>query len=292
MDEYSFKALGTQWSVLVDGKNFPVTDRDELRAYIEEFEGKFSRFREGSEVNQFSDASAGTYRISKDFREQLEHCSTLRAHTNGAYDPAVGRLMELKGYDKSYSLREHEGIDKFELPEWDLVEEGLKINGPVVFDLGGTGKGYCIDMTARWLATHGYEHILVDGGGDVYATTKKDDASWRLAIQSPGTTDLVLGTVELRNQALAVSDIFKRRWGKNHHILHPGTKEPISGIVSVAVIAENAWNADSATSGLFLAPKESRRELETAYGAHSLICFDDGTCSKSANWPGEVFGEV
>lgn len=289
MDEFVFKALGTQWSILVDGAHFPETDRQLVRKEIECFEDAFSRFRMHSQANRFRNAKAGVYVISEEMGNLLLRCVQLRNFTNGAYDPAIGRLLELKGYDQTYSLKESEAAAYFNIPKWQLEDGYLFIDGPVVFDFGGIGKGLCIDMVVGWLRERGYPHVLVDGGGDLCATTKVGGEPWLVAVQYPGKANVVAGSISLSNQALAVSDVFKRKWGKNHHIISADTKNSIEKIIGIATLAKNAWDADCATSGLFLAPEENHHMIEKAFGAESLIFLEDGSCAISTQWPGEVY---
>ena len=96
----------------------------------------------------------------------------------------------------------HSDISEFVLPKWELRGQVLWLDGPVVFDLGGMGEGYCIDRVADILETSGYAHYLVDGGGDIYATTKRDGGEWRVALEYPGKADTAAGMVLLKNEGV------------------------------------------------------------------------------------------
>jgi len=289
MSDFNFKALGTQWSLRIDGGEIAVNHKEEIFDRISTFEERFSRFLPHSEVNAFREAAPGTYTISKEFATLLTEADRLRTLTNGAYDPAAGALLEGAGYDATYSLTPSKDIEHFSLPHWSLVGETLTLEGPTAFDLGGMGKGYCIDMVASILSKQGYKHILVDGGGDMYGTTKKDGSGWQIAIQYPGKTDTAAGTVELRNQGLAVSDTFRRRWGKWHHIVDPKRKVPIDHIVGAVAVTPSAWHADCMTSVLFLAPPDKRKEASQIYNASYFLFQKNGTCVRSKNWEGKLF---
>src|SRR3989344_2486826 len=141
-----------------------------------------------------------------------------------------------------------------EMPMWTLAAQTLTLDGPAVFDIGGMGKGYCIDRVADIIRSYGHEHFLVDGGGDIFATTKAGGAPWRIAIEYPGKPDMAAGLVDLKDQGLAVSDGFRRRWGKWHHIVDPKSKKSVERVAGAAAVASSAWDADCATSALFFAP--------------------------------------
>ena len=289
MHEFRFEALGTTWVLSSDGEPFQERDIQKILSDTETFNTRFSRFQAGSEANAFREAQAGTYVISDDFASLLGEADRLRHLTHGAYDPAVGNLLERAGYDSEYSMRERKDVDAFTLPTWSLAGNNITVDGPVVFDLGGIGKGYWIDRIAGSLINKGYQHISVDGGGDIFVTTKKDGSAWRAAIQYPGKPDIAAGMVMLKNQALAVSDSFRRRWGRWHHIIDLGHKRPVEENIGAAAVAGSAYHADCMTSALFLSSHDRYPLIAEEYKAAYLAFRSDGTCLKSANWEGELF---
>jgi thiamine biosynthesis lipoprotein len=288
-DTFVFQALGTQWSVTVDGAVLDEASREAVLGYVRTFEGRFSRFREDSEVNAFRSASAGTYGISETFAELLGRADRLRGLTGGVFDPAAGGLLERAGYDARYRFVPDAGTGGFRLPRWSLDGRSLVLDGPAAFDLGGIGKGYCIDRVAGILRDRGYGFYVVEGGGDMVATSKADGSSYRVAVEWPGRPDTAVGVVELKDRGLAVSDSFRRRWGAWHHIVDPRTREAVRTVVGCAAVAPLAWDADCMTSGLFLASPETYADLAGYFRADYLVFGENGTVRVSADWPGELF---
>lgn len=290
METFAFSALGTKWSIMVDGAPFLEKHQKAIQDEIAHFENRFSRFIATSEVNQFRGAEPGAYPLSETLALLLEAASTLRTLTGGVYDPAVGGLLEHAGYDPTYRMTATDlAVEQYQLPQWSLVGRELTLGGSVVFDLGGIGKGYCIDLAAEALKRLGYQHFLVEGGGDMYGTTKQDGSGFRIALEWPGKPDTAFGIVELKNQGVAVSDSFKRRWGKWHHIVDPHTKKPIDHIIGAAAVAPSAFAADRMTSGLFLSTKERYPALAQALSAQFVIFEEGGTVQISSQWVGELF---
>jgi thiamine biosynthesis lipoprotein len=121
MEEMTFTGLGTRWSVSVDADRLEDTSREAILQYVKNFEQRFSRFLETSEVNAFRNARAGTYRISPDLARLLDRASRLRELTEGRFDPAVGQLIEHAGYDADYRFAVDEGVESFCLPQWSLA---------------------------------------------------------------------------------------------------------------------------------------------------------------------------
>lgn len=289
METFTFSALGTKWSILVDHDAFPEEHQKAILADVAVFENRFSRFILSSEVNQFREGGAGTYEVSELFAVLLTRADQLRELTGGIYDPGLGGLLEHAGYDPTYRLESDQKVETFTLPKWSLSGRKVTLDGPVVFDFGGIGKGYCIDLVAGMLERLGYQYYLVEGGGDMYGTTKRDGSPYQVALEWPGKPDTAFGVVTLNHQAVAVSDSFKRRWQKWHHIIDPHAKKPIEGVVGCAALAGNAFAADCMTSGLFLSPEEGYGKLVEELQAEYVVFRANGTVGVSPGWPGELF---
>lgn len=289
METFVFTALGTKWSIMLDTTVFSEDSKKKILEDVQSFEQRFSRFILTSEVNQFREGVAGTYEVSEIFALLLTRADQLRQLTGGVYDPAIGGLLEHAGYDPTYRLESDQKVESFVLPKWSLSGRKVTLDGPVVFDFGGIGKGYCIDLVAGMLERLGYQYYLVEGGGDMYGTTKRDGSPYQVALEWPGKPDTAFGVVALDHQAVAVSDSFKRRWQKWHHIIDPHAKKPIEGVVGCAALAGNAFAADCMTSGSFLSPEEGYGKLVEELQAEYVVFRANGTVGVSQNWPGELF---
>lgn len=288
MENFSFTGLGTEWLVKVDGASFQAETKEVILQYVQDFENRFSRFLPYSEVNAFRTSSAGDYTLSKEFALLLTVADRLRILTAGAYDPAVASFLEDAGYGAQSGLLPLEKSEQSSVPVWSLSGDKLTINGPIAFDLGGIGKGYCIDRVADVLKRFGYDYYLVEGGGDMVGTTKADGSAWRIAIEYPGKLDMAASVVNLSNQGVAVSDIFRRKWGKWHHLIDVQEKKPVERIIGCAAVARDAWATDCMTSGLFFAPPENYLTLAEEFGTSYLVFHSDGTVKVSPDWPGEL----
>lgn len=289
MSEFKFKAIGTAWRIISEEVSLKDLDKNTILNQVDIFEKQFSRFLHDSEVNAFSQVKPGVYPISTEFASLLKLADQLRKLTEGRYDPAVSELLERAGYDAVYSLEPKKNIQNFVLPKWELQKAKLKLDGPIKFDLGGIGKGYCIDMVANLLQDMGYKYFIVEAGGDMYVTSKADGSPYRAAITYPGKPELAVGTVELKNQALAVSDSFCRRWQNWHHIVDLKDKQPVASVVGAAAVAKSACYADCMTSALFLAERNFHSKIGAYYNSPYVIFLPEETYSTSGDWKGEFF---
>lgn len=288
MEGFSFIGLGTKWLVKVDVASFQDGVKGTILQYVQDFENRFSRFLPLSEVNAFRASPTGEYILSQELSLLLARADRLRVLTGGAYDPAVASILEEAGYGAQSGLVPLKKAEKRRVSMWSLVGEKLTIDGPIAFDLGGIGKGYCIDRVAELLQHSGHAHYLVEGGGDMVGTTKADGSAWRVAVEYPGKPDMAASIVNLSHQGLAVSDIFRRRFGKWHHLIDAQEKKPIEKIIGCAAVAGSAWDADCMTSGLFFAPPGKYDALAEEFGAAYIIFRNDGTAKVSPGWKWEL----
>ena len=289
MIHHQFEALGTHWSISIDADLVPEKLWRLLEAKTDVFDQQFSRFISTSQAAEFVNSQPGTYQISSEFSRLLYFAQNLKNIANGVFDPAVGSLLETAGYDTQYTLRPKASVNEWKLPSWSVDENELTIGGPILFDIGGYGKGYWIDELANEIRKAGYEFFIVDGGGDMFGTTKRDHRPWQVAIEWPGKPEFALGTVQLTNQALAVSDVFKRRWGEWHHIVNPVTGKPLERIVGCAVLAESAEVADGLTTALVFVDRKVRKRLKEEFKIEYVMVEESDQVEASDGWSGELF---
>ena len=290
MEEHQFEALGTLWRVSIDTSKIASSIWQEVEAEVELFDQRFSRFILNSEANTWRTAKSGKYPVSPEFANLLDFAQTLRAKTHDKFDPAIGGLLELSGYNREYDFTpDISQIKKWRVPHWNLTGLTLDVDGPVVFDVGGYGKGSCVDLVVQLLQRKGFQYFLVDGGGDMYGSSKKDGSGWNVAVEWPGKPDEALTLVTLKNQALAASDILRRRWQEWHHLLDPLKRQPHQEVLSCATVSSRTQTADGLTTALALTPPENRATLASEYSVEYVMVTSDQKVHRSAGWPGQFW---
>lgn len=289
MFDLTFESMGTHWQISVDTHDLPPILISEIREKTNQFDQQYSRFISTSEANKFRNCAAGNYPVSKDLAVMLQAGQHLLKLTDGAFDLSIATLFEKIGYDPDYNFKKAPDSVKWQPPKWSIQDRTLSIDGPVVFDVGGIGKGYWIDRISGILVAHNFPHHLVEGGGDMFATTKQDRSAWRVAIEYPGKPDIALGMVELENQALAASDIFKRKWKGWNHLVNAKTGKPLSKLLGSVSVAPSAFLADQMTSVLSFGNPEQYTHIATELRAEYLIMKADESIVMSEGWRGEVF---
>jgi thiamine biosynthesis lipoprotein len=150
------------------------------------------------------------------------------------------------------------GFDRIRLDPSGTIS---KTDPAVTLDLASIAKGYGVDAIARLLGDEGFDHFLVEIGGEVYARgRRKDGKPWRVGINRPdrqAAFNDVYQAVPLTDRAMATSGdyrIFFQVDGQSYsHILDPRTGRPVTnGVVSATVVADNCTVADGLATALMV----------------------------------------
>lgn len=207
--------------------------------------------------------------------------------SRGLFDPAVGGLVELWGFDSMEHLRAVSSP-----PATDTIERTLERNGttgdlrldgnrlrslkPVQLDLGGVAKGAALEHCRRILAARGIANALVDiGGSSLLAVGHRGDRPWRIALKDPRATP-VLGVLELEDgEAVSTSGDYERFFdtaeGRRHHVIDPRTGVPAAAVAGVTVISRDGELADVASTALMVAGPAAFDELVSALGLEQAV---------------------
>ncbi len=276
-------ALGTAWYVeLFDDITTEKTNEMYrlVSLFLSDFEATYSRFKPNSTLSKLNQTgrleNPDTATI-----ELLELGQKFYRDTNGIFNMLVGKHLIARGYDANYSFKPTlEPVD-FPSPLTDLIITDTTIilqKGHL--DLGGYGKGFLIDRLANYLTSLGFSFFLINGGGDIYATSDHNEAVL-IYLEHPSVTGTYIGTTTLKDQGFAASSTHKRRWkvgdkeyshivdtGKpvNHESLQNSTPTPQAQADNLGIYtkAKTAVVADVwATTLLISDPREHHTTLLT-----------------------------
>lgn len=204
--------IGTHWWFQIyDGTKSIEYYRNIITHEIQRFELAYSRFLPNSQIsllNRDRELINPTVEllkllaIGKDF-----HTKTL-----GLFNPAIGHILENRGYDADYSFENKEQVEQ--VPAFDdLVcadDNKIKLIGQGNVDFGGYGKGYLVDKMAKIFRDElGLNHFMINGGGDIYAA---GDTLHEIILEHPFAHGYELGRINLQNQALGCSSNRRRTW--------------------------------------------------------------------------------
>lgn len=292
MHTLSFEGIGTHWAVLLDHNNIPKNFKQTILKIVTDFDHKYSRFIDTSLISQINNSKKKSFRIDDELQHFLVLGLKLSQSTHGAFDLNCAGILENYGYDKDYSfIQKHPSFLKNQ-GSFSLKNNQLIKNGPVRLDLGAFGKGVLIDKIADYLKTQNLKYFLVDGGGDMTATTKRNDSPWRVALEHPTDPAKAIGQIELKNQSLASSAPGKRTVGKFHHLLNATTGTPVRSLLASYVLAPTATIADGIATALFVSPKKYWAQLIKKFPCDYLTILPNLTFQKSAAFPASLFLEA
>lgn len=225
-------------------------------------------------------------RLARLVRRSLE----LRAASGGLFDPRVGALVRLWGFDdmahgspsRPPDPAAVERLRESSLGAGDVRLEGDSVaaDAPVTLDLNGLAEGAALQAAAALLGELGIGHALIDTGGDLLALGRNGERAWRIGVRDPRGTG-TLGTVELASgEAIASSGDYEHRYGERgeyHHILDPATGRPARGARAATVISPDAELADAAATTLVVGGPARFEETCRRMGvAVALLVADDG----------------
>jgi thiamine biosynthesis lipoprotein len=252
------------------------------RDYYAWADGELAHFNAAIELRQ-------PVSVSPDFARLLLAAQRLSKSSDGAFEPAVGALVELWGFHDASSAAS-DPPDPASIEQWRILAPSVRnlsigTDGVVratgnvsMLDLGGIAKGEAVDRILRLLRKYGVANALVNAGGDLRVLGSRGDHRWRIGIQAPRAPGL-LGIIELADgEAAFTSGDYERYYefegGRMHHILDPSTGYPVSHTQAVTVIANDGVTADAAATALLVAGPDTWREMAAALGITMALRVD------------------
>ncbi|MDX1940672.1 MAG: FAD:protein FMN transferase [Saprospiraceae bacterium] len=179
--------------------------------------------------------------------------------SNGAFDPSVGKLVQLwrearknKTFPNQQMLLEALQTKGFKLKhDIEINKNQVRLNKKgVQLDFGGIAKGYAAQCGLDLLKNKGITAILIDSGGDLtLGEAPQNSKGWKIAINSPENANEIMPRfLEIENCSVATSGNLYQSIeieGKTYsHILNPKTGIGMTHQRNVTVVASDGAMAD------------------------------------------------
>ncbi len=205
----NFAYFNTQstWAFMPEGDEASETEKalwDEMKSIFARVENSVSTDIEGSSVARFNAADAGEeVEIDKTAYEILQTAKEVYEKTEGAYNPAVGLLVDLWGFTPRFTdsdvVADSQPYDREkyweQLPDGEYIQAFLALSDfsavtlredegkyyalkpetaaiavdgvtyTMQLNLGGIGKGYAVDEAAKLVRASGQEYGYISLGG-------------------------------------------------------------------------------------------------------------------------------
>lgn len=201
-----------------------------LRAEMERLESIFSVYRPDSEISRINAGTLHHLDASVEVIDVLDACTWLEQASQGAF--SIRRSRDSHDINPS-----------------------------------GFVKGWAAERASRLLADAGLRHWYVGVGGDFVACGGMADGQpWRMGIIDPRDPDMLVGTVEIVDGAVATSGTAER----GSHIWDPRNGAPAAHFLSVTVTGPSLTWADAYATTVFVMG-ESGLDWVTQFEGYSVL---------------------
>lgn len=218
-------------------------------------------------------AGTGPVRLSPDLSAALRTMQRYAGATDGAFDPAVGPLVDLwRGPQPPRpmpaALTQHHVAEALRLDrDTATLAAGAKL------DAGGIGKGMALDAAAALLRRRGVQAAYLDfGGSSQVAIGAPPDApdGWRVAVSGLQPNQLI-GVLSLRDAALSTSRAASGPTAAGP-IIDPRSGQPVASPRLTTVRAADATAAEAWSKAVIIG---GRATLPRARAAGMEVLLED-----------------
>jgi thiamine biosynthesis lipoprotein len=280
------ETMGTRWhvrAVLPAGVTVAAVEAA-IVARLDGIVAEMSHWSPASLLSSFNRAPAGHWvTLPPDFAHVVARGLAIAAATDGAFDPTIGRLVDLWGFGPHPVAAPPTSVDVstaraaagWRRPTYSPGDRRLRQSGGLSLDLSGIAKGFAVDSVADLLARHGVVHALVEIGGELVGHgIRPDGEPWWVDLEVPPGGTLAPLRIALHGLAVATSGDYRR----GAHTIDPRTGHPVAnGIVSASVIHADALSADAwATALTVLGMDEGLALAATHHIAGRIVTLIDG----------------
>jgi FAD:protein FMN transferase len=206
--------------------------------------------------------------VPPEVASMLKDAAQLSAQSGGLFNPAIGGLVRLWGFQAD----EFKAVLPDEIKVAALVKANPQMsdlvfrndfvssrNRAVQIDLGGYAKGYALDRAAELLKQQDIHDALINIGGNVLAMGRHGDRAWRVGIQHPRKPGPI-ATLELHDgEAIGTSGDYQRYFevgGKRYcHLIDPRNGQPVQGVEAVTILTHGpraGTLSDASSKPLFI----------------------------------------
>lgn len=289
---YSLFTFGTLVDITLYGTDQNAADAafEKLQVDFDRYHQQWSPWTKGdlATLNTALQASRRT-ELAGSLRELVQNSVQLSALTDGYYNPAIGKLINLWQFhryeEEGIAPPNAEALAKLvsSAPSMDdiKIENGYisSDNPDVLLNFGAYAKGFAIGLGLETIKAFGIESAIINAGGDLGTMGKRGDRPWNIGIRHP-RTDSILASVQLKeNESVFTSGDYERVYYHNgqryHHILDPRTGYPTGGAQSVTVIHEDPGFADALATALFVAGSTDWQRIAEKAGARLVMLVDE-----------------
>lgn len=228
---FRYHAMATTFEVVIAQEGidaaYAAQAADAVHREIARLEDELSRFKQSSDIWRLSQLAPGeSTRVGLAAFDCLALSKAVHDETGGAFDITMAPLLRLWRHSDgsprqpfAEELEEARGIVGSRL--FSLEESSLSVTveaSPMIFDLGGVGKGYALDQSVPVLGDWGIHHALLNAGDSTLLALghAPNEEGWAVTLSGGEAA------ITLRNEAVSGSGFQVQ----GAHIIDPRSFQP------------------------------------------------------------------
>lgn len=264
--------MGTSWSArIVDP---PPGCTRKIETVLSRIIAQMSNWEADSDISRFNRTDIGAWTPLPDAFLTVLRAGLEVAHlTGGAFDPAIGHLVDRWGFGPSGQAANTPA--PVPSAPWTAIElhgDQARRTRDVALDFSGIAKGFAVNAMAAALRAIGCARFLVEIGGELRGDGIKPDMQpWWVEVEAPPGLDVPVLSIALCGLSVATSGDYRRfRMDGDHRLSHsidPATGAPIAhDVASVTVLHDCAMMADAWATAITVLGHDRGMALATRQG--------------------------
>ncbi|MFN4224272.1 MAG: FAD:protein FMN transferase [Fervidobacterium nodosum] len=298
-NDYEDYIFGTYVRIKIASKVNPSTISKAIFSEMKRIESKYDAYSSNSVLYKINH-SQDWIEVDDETLALVDLALKIANQTEGAFDPAIGRLVDLWGFSK---FTERSATEQFSVPTSEKIAEAASLSGykniaidyikkmvktnGAWLDFGGMLKGYALKRAYQIAKEYDKNcHGFIEAGGQIMILGPKyNKANWIIGVRDPrGQPGENIKLVYMKSGSIATSGDYERFFivdgVRYHHIIDPKTGYPARGAISATVISEDPVIADAFSTAAFVLGRENwllTRTLFPKYGAEVFLVYQEKT---------------
>lgn len=254
------QAFGSPCHLVVNDR--PANTEEMLHVAAQEFfrlEAKYGSHVPDSIISAINQAAGtGAYiPLDAEARSLFDYVHALWNQSNHLYDPSTSVLRDCYNTDGQLRATAQQLQGMLKLVGWrglELGEQGVRLpTRGMVINLDSCMRPYAVDSIRKLWRRNGVENALIELDREAVSIGRQADGSnWLVGVRHPKGPRTAIARLKLNDQGFAMRGNFERRVLRDGEYfgraLSPVDGQPLPGLLSVAVVADNCLTACSAAS--------------------------------------------
>lgn len=249
--------------LIFENENFIQNVLKKINEIIENFENKYSRFKESSQISILNKHKK--IKLDEEFLDIINKCIYLHNFSDWYFNPLIN--LNFFWYDKSFEkinkqidiIVDIEEIKK----KMDLRFNNIKIKNWYLeidenmnFDLWWIWKWYLVDILKKYLLENNITDFLINLWWDIWVFWNNlEKKNWGIWIQNPLDKEWIICYLEIWNKIICSSWWYERFWkiksNTLNHIINPKSLSNNNDFLWVSVIWDEWFFCDWIAKSIF-----------------------------------------